>query len=368
MKKHILALITVALLFVLSSCDSRDPIADMKSAMFDSINADATLEEMVDTVTYDTQWSKEKVSNDLYTVTVTGVIEDDIPDFRARSGQNFCTILSVQYYNNQYQAEVTGGYWGDSDSSYDPVTYLSAAYKVAAGITPEELFLDANKETANEALPLYTIQIERRKERSYNLSIASDNELYGGGRYYWLDEIVDAPNCVGHTLNSISLERFGSVFSDLGSSDRETVLNLFNSGTTDLSQQSSEIAPAPEPTTVQQFTLDDVFDDPALAEVFSDVSDTTLAGLARGMYDVDFFRLPRFAQELVLNAYHNGFSDPDFVYYHPNDVGYSLEDIANVAYGLSFSECDSAIDWKILNFYLSNRTDFDGVDLITERY
>lgn len=368
MKKLSLLLPAVILLLALSGCDNCDPVADMKAAVFDGVTV--TFEEIVDTVTHDAQWSKEKLSDDHYTVTVTGTIEDDIPDFRRRSGENFCAVLTVQYYNDQYQAEVTDGYWGSSDGVYDSVSYLLAAYKVAAGITPEELFMDANKETRNESLPLYTIQQERRAVRRYELVQESDNDVYDhqSNCYYWLDEIVDAPNCVGYTLNSISLERFGSVFSVLDYSDRETVLALFNSGTTELSQPSPDAAPAPEPTAAQQFTLDDVFDDPALAEAVSDVSGYTLAELARWMYDADFFSLPRFAQELVLNTYHSGFSDPDFIYYHPNDAGYSLEDIANVAYGLAFSECDSSIDWKIINFYLSNRTDFDGVDLITEHY
>lgn len=245
MKKISTVLTLFALMLTLSACGGRDSVADAKGTMFDSINAAATLGEMVDVVICNAQWSSEKVSDNLYNVTVTGTIQNDIPDFRSHSGEYFCAVLSVQYYNDQYQAMVTDGYFG-SASTYDPISYLSAAYKVAAGITSENQLMDANKETSNEALPLFTIQLERRGNRSYSLSRTSrQGEFFNfsDGTYYWLREIVDAPNRVGYTLNSIALDLYQSNFSDLDIEKMDIVLELFNAGTEELSPNVNSSVP-----------------------------------------------------------------------------------------------------------------------------
>lgn len=248
MKKISVILSSLFIILALSACDGRSPVADVKGAMFDNINAAATLGEMVDVVICDSQWSSEKISDSLYTVTVTGVIQNDIPSFRNLSGQNFCAVLSVQYYNDQYQATVTGGYFGDA-TTYDSISYLSAAYKIAAGITPENQWMDANKETTNESLPLFAIQQERRANRSYSLSRTSrQGELFNfsDGTYYWIREIVDAPNRVGYTLNSISLELYHSNFSELDNEKMDIVLELFNAGTEDLNSNLDSSIPHQE--------------------------------------------------------------------------------------------------------------------------
>ena len=90
MKKASTVCIALVLLMALSGCGGRNAVEDVKGAMFDSINAAATLGEMVDVVICNAKWSSEKISDDLYRVTVTGTIQDDIPDFRSNSHENFC--------------------------------------------------------------------------------------------------------------------------------------------------------------------------------------------------------------------------------------------------------------------------------------
>ena len=66
MKKISTVLTLFALMLTLSACGGRDSVADAKGTMFDSINAAATLGEMVDVVICNAQWSSEKVSDNLY--------------------------------------------------------------------------------------------------------------------------------------------------------------------------------------------------------------------------------------------------------------------------------------------------------------
>lgn len=232
MKKIVVVLSLFVLILTLSSCSGRDVVTDAKGLVFDGVNSSATLEEMVDVVIRDAQWSSEEVSDDLYNVTVTGIIQDDIPTYRAYSGQYFCVVLSVQYYNDQCRGTTTDGYFGDAVDR-DPVSCLSSAYKIAAGITPESSILELNKETTNPDLPLFTIQQERRPMRKYDFSLTNDDaELYEHceGHYCWTSEAVDAPNCVGYTLNSIALELYYADFSNLNTEQKNVVLELFNSG------------------------------------------------------------------------------------------------------------------------------------------
>lgn len=236
MKKIAIVLSLFVLILTLSSCSGRDAVTDAKSLVFDGVNSSATLDEMVDVVVRDAQWSSQKVSDDLYNVTVTGVIQDDIPTYRAYSGQYFCVVLSVQYYNDQCRGTTTDGYFGDAVDR-DPVSCLSSAYKIAAGITPESGILELNKETTNPDLPLFTIQQERRPMRKYEFSLTDDDDElfdYHSGAYCWTSKAVDAPNCVGYTLNGIALELYYADFSNLNTEKKKVVLELFNSGAEDL--------------------------------------------------------------------------------------------------------------------------------------
>lgn len=239
MKKVAAILSLLILMLTLSSCGGRDALTDAKSLVFDSVNSPATLEEMVDVVLRDAQWSSEEVSDDLYTVTVTGIIQDDIPTYRAYSSQYFCAVLSVQYYNNQFQGTTIDGYFGD-DTDHDPISCLCSAYNIAAGITPESSISELNKETTNEDLPLFTIQQERRPMRKCEFTLYGDYgyepELYERytARIYQTIDAVDIPNCVGYTLNSIALELYYADFSNLNTEQKNVVLELFNSGVEDL--------------------------------------------------------------------------------------------------------------------------------------
>ena len=374
MKKASTVCIALVLLMALSGCGGRNAVEDVKGVMFDSINAAATLGEMVDVVICNAKWSSEKISDDLYRVTVTGTIQDDIPDFRSNSHENFCAVLSVQYYNDQYQVSVTDGYFG-SANTYDSVTYLSAAYKVAAGITPENLLMDVNKETSNEALPLFTIQQERRADRAYRFSRESATEVYDScsGTYYWMTEIGDAPNRVGYTLNGISLELYGAGFLSLDDETKDIVLELFNSGTKRLEvpqvmPNNGDNAEAGEDRyAFREVTLSEVLADEQIAEYMVNGVNNTINGLSRGWYDVDFFCLPEFAQELILLCFNSQASDESFLWYEKNEAGYSLDDIS--AYAENQFGIDSEADyWIIVRFYLNNDKDLDALGGIAGAY
>ena len=135
--------------------NGQDPIGDAKQIVFDQINADATLGEMVNMVLHDITWSKEPTGNNTYKVTVTGTIEDDIPSYRDRGGELFCAVLGVEYFNDQCRVTVDDGYWGSHTGSYSSVEYLSAAYSVATGQFPANMMIDEYT-TSNPKLPIYS--------------------------------------------------------------------------------------------------------------------------------------------------------------------------------------------------------------------
>lgn len=135
--------------------NGQDPIGDAKQIVFDQINADATLGEMVNMVLHDITWSKEPTGNNTYKVTVTGTIEDDIPSYRDRGGELFCAVLGVEYFNDQCRVTVDDGYWGSHTGSYSSVEYLSAAYSVATGQFPANMMIDEYT-TSNPKFPIYS--------------------------------------------------------------------------------------------------------------------------------------------------------------------------------------------------------------------
>ena len=158
-KRMILAVMCILLLTVLAGCSSVDPIADVKRISFpEDLGNDATVDEMVNLVLKDVEWSSTKLYDDVYSDQVQGTIEEDIPDYR-KFGDEICVMaFTVSYSGSVYHVEVDpySSYWPAS-SSYPALNHVNAMYKISMGITPKNLIWDDNKDTTNPKLPIYSM-------------------------------------------------------------------------------------------------------------------------------------------------------------------------------------------------------------------